>query len=86
MDSCSYAWYVLFPSHHEGLHLKRELDELEIKTMISPTPREADKSCGISLIVDEVDLPLINQIIAEKNIRILKIVSLPRKNWQYRST
>jgi len=68
------------------LHLKRELDKLEIKTRISPTPREASTSCGISLIVDEVDLPLINQVIAENNIQILKIVSLLRKKWQYRST
>jgi len=66
------------------LHLKRELDKLEIKTMISPTPREASASCGISLIVDEVDLPLINQVISENNIQILKIVSLPRKKWQFR--
>jgi hypothetical protein len=54
--------------------------------MISPTPREASKSCGISLIVDEVDLPLIKQIIAENNIQILRVVSLARKEWKYRST
>ena len=68
------------------MRLKKELDGRDIKASISPTPREASKSCGISLIVDEVDLPLINQVIAENNIQILKIVSLLRKKWQYRST
>jgi hypothetical protein len=69
-----------------GLLLKKKLDECNIKARISPTPREASKSCGISLIVDEFDLPLIQQIIAENNIQILKIVSLVRKEWKYRST
>jgi hypothetical protein len=69
-----------------GLHLKKELDGRDIKARISPTPREASKSCGISLIVDEGDLTLIKQIIAENNIQILKIVSLARKEWKYRST
>lgn len=69
-----------------GLRLKKELDERDIKARISPTPREASKSCGISLMVDEGDLPLIKQIIAENNIQILKIVSLARKAWKYRST
>ncbi|WP_041427284.1 DUF3343 domain-containing protein [Syntrophomonas wolfei] len=86
MDSGSYDWYVLFPNHHAGLRLKQELDGQDIKARISPTPREASKSCGISLIVDEGDLPLIKQIIAENNIEILKIVSLARKEWKYRST
>ena len=63
-----------------GLLLKKKLDECNIKAMISPTPREASKSCGISLIVDEVDLPVIKQIIEESNIQILKIVSLARKS------
>jgi hypothetical protein len=69
-----------------GLRLKKELDGRDIKARISPTPREASKSCGISLIVDEGDLPMINQIIAENDIEILKIVSLARKEWKYRST
>ncbi len=68
------------------MRLKKELDERDIKARISPTPREASKSCGISLIVDEGDLPLIKQIIAKNNIQILKIVSLARKEWKYRST
>ncbi|NLV21077.1 MAG: DUF3343 domain-containing protein [Syntrophomonadaceae bacterium] len=69
-----------------GLLLKKELDERNIKARISPTPREASKSCGISLIVNETDLPLIEQIIVENNIQILKVVSLARKEWKYRST
>jgi len=69
-----------------GLRLKKELDGLEIRARISPTPREASASCGISLIVEEADLPLIKQIITEKHIEIMKIVSLAKKEWKYRST
>ncbi|MGI6413196.1 MAG: DUF3343 domain-containing protein [Syntrophomonadaceae bacterium] len=86
MDNSSYDWYVLFPNHHEGLRLKKELDRADIRARIAPTPREASKNCGISLIVDEGDLPVIKQIIAVNNIQILKIVSLARKEWKYRST
>ncbi|MGI6422802.1 MAG: DUF3343 domain-containing protein [Syntrophomonadaceae bacterium] len=86
LDSNSYDWYVLFPNHEMGLRLKKELNERHIKARISPTPREASKSCGISLMVDEDDLPVIKQIIAEKNIHILKIVPIARKEWKYRST
>jgi len=69
-----------------GLLLKKKLDEQDIKARVSPTPREASKSCGISLIVDEADLTLIKQTITENNIEIMKIVSLARKEWKYRST
>jgi hypothetical protein len=68
------------------LLLKKILDDRDIKARISPTPREASTSCGISLIVEEGDLPLIKQIIAENNIQVLKIVSLTRKEWKYRGT
>jgi len=69
-----------------GLRLKQALDERGIRARISPTPREASRSCGISLIVDEEDIPLIKQIIAENNIQILKMIALARKDWKYRST
>ena len=84
-DNSSYDWYVLFPNHHMGLRLKAKLDARDIKAKISPTPRELSKSCGISLIVAEADIPLIEQIRVENGIEILKIVPLARKEWKYRS-
>ena len=80
-----YDWYILFPNHHEGLRLNGELKQRGIKNTIAPTPRAASKSCGISLIVLEQDLPVINQLIEEQRINIDKIVQLPAiKNWKFR--
>ena len=80
-----YDWYILFPNHHEGLRLNSELKQRGIKNTIAPTPRAASKSCGISLIVLEQDLPVINQLIEEQRINIDKIVQLPAiKNWKFR--
>ena len=80
-----YDWYILFPNHHEGLRLNSELKQRGIKNTIAPTPRAASKSCGISLIVLEQDLPVINQLIEEQRISIEKIVQLPAiKNWKFR--
>ena len=76
----------MFPNHNMGLQLKRLLREQNIKAVISPTPRQASTSCGISLIVEEDDLPAIKQIIEDKHIYILNIVSIPKKDWKYRST
>lgn len=69
-----------------GLRLKKELDEQDIIARISPTPREASTSCGIALMVYEADLPVIRQIVEEKDIEIITIVSIARKEWKYRST
>lgn len=85
MASSDYNWYILFPNHHEGLRLNGELKRQGIKNTIAPTPRAASKSCGISLIVQETDLPVINQIIQEMRINIINIVQLPAIiNWKFR--
>lgn len=80
-----YSWYILFPNHHEGLRLSRELKDRDIECRIAPTPREASTSCGISLIVLESDLPDIRAVIDATGVIIEKIVSIPKKEWHYRS-
>lgn len=86
MGGPNYNWYVLFPNHHEGLRLNRELRERGIKNTIAPTPRSASTSCGISLIIDEADMDGIKQVIKEREISIEKMVQVPVQNgWQYRS-
>lgn len=81
----AYRWYILFPNHHQGLKLNRELKQQGIKNQIAPTPREASVSCGISLIVDEADLERINKIIDEIGVSIENVVRLPVKtDWKYR--
>ncbi len=85
MDQIAYRWYILFPNHHQGLQLNRELKKANIRNQISPTPREASSCCGISLIVEPDDLERIQEIIEECGITIEKIVKLPVKtDWQYR--
>ena len=83
--TADFDWYILLPNHHEGLRLNNELKQRGIKNKIAPTPRAASKSCGISLIVLEEDLPVIDQVIEEQRINIEKIVKLPAiKNWKFR--
>jgi hypothetical protein len=80
-----FDWYILFPNHHEGLRLSKELKGRGIKYTIAPTPRAASTSCGISLIVLEEDLDIITKIIDDLNITIEKTVQVPaQNNWQYR--
>jgi hypothetical protein len=85
LENKDYDWYILFPNHHEGLRLNKELKGRSIKGIIAPTPREASTSCGISLIVLETDLEIIRQVIAELGITIEKIMPVPKKDWHYRS-
>ncbi|TQQ84592.1 DUF3343 domain-containing protein [Peptacetobacter hominis] len=65
--------YILFNNHESGMKLKKELSDAGIKSTISPTPRQASKCCGISLIIDEKDIDAVNSIIEDKKIEILKI-------------
>lgn len=85
METKAYDLYILFPNHHQGLRLNRELKEQGIKNTIAPTPREASTSCGISLIVLEADLDQIKAVIESKGIIIEKIVKIPKKEWHFRS-
>lgn len=85
MGDTDYNWYILFPNHHEGLRLSKELRVHRLKYTIAPTPRAASTSCGISLIVLEAELPAIKHLIEDLSIRIEKIVKLPAtNNWQFR--
>ena len=44
-----------------------------VKCTFAPTPREADKCCGVSVLFqDEGDRPRIEHIITEKGIDILR--------------
>lgn len=86
MEGIHYRWYILFPNHHQGLRLCRELMGQSIKHTVAPTPRIASTSCGMSVIVNEADLSAIRATITELGIIIEKIVQVPIKKdgWQYR--
>lgn len=70
--------YVLFPNHDNGMRLYRELKGKGLKCTIAPTPREASKCCGISLLVQKEDLEQIQQIVQEKQIEILQIAEIKK--------
>ncbi len=87
MQESDYRVYVLFPNHTEGLRLNSILRDRGINHAISPTPRVLSRSCGISLIVNEDDLELIKEIIAEHRITIENVAKAPvNKNWRYRGS
>lgn len=72
------SYYVLFPNHDNGMRLYREMKENGLKCTIAPTPREASKCCGISLLVKKEDLDQIRQIVEEKQIEILQIAEIKK--------
>lgn len=72
------SYYVLFPNHDNGMRLYREIKENGLKCTIAPTPREASKCCGISLLVKKEDLDQIRQIVKEKQIEILQIAEIKK--------
>ncbi len=81
-----YTYYILFPNHHEGLKAHKYLKEAGIKCTISPTPREASKSCGISLLIDEENVSSARNAIEDSSIKIDGIVKILSKNQNgYRS-
>ncbi|MEN6389048.1 MAG: DUF3343 domain-containing protein [Syntrophomonas sp.] len=79
--------YILFPNHTEGLRLSSTLRQRGIKYAISPTPRSLSVCCGISLIVAEEELDIIEGIISDTGVLIEKIAKVPiKKDWQYRGS
>ena len=65
--------YVLFPDVTNAQKLYDILKDKGIKCTFSPTPREADKCCGVCvLFYDENDRERISALIDENEIKILK--------------
>ncbi len=65
--------YVLFPDVTNAQKLYDILKSQNVKCTFAPTPREADKRCGVCvLFYDENDRDLISKIIADNEIIILK--------------
>lgn len=71
-------YYVLFPNHDNGMRLYKEMKASGMKCTIVPTPREASKCCGISLLVEKENLEQIQQIVREKQIEILQIAEIKK--------
>ena len=65
--------YVLFPNVANAQKLYDILKAEGIKCTFAPTPREADKCCGVCVLYyDEKDRELITNLIIKNNVTILK--------------
>jgi hypothetical protein len=69
-------YYVLFPSHTEGMKLCSILSKNDIRHTIVPTPRELSVSCGISIMFDPEDSATVERLVEENGVKILGIKSL----------
>ncbi|NEZ47542.1 DUF3343 domain-containing protein [Clostridium niameyense] len=72
-------YYVLFPSHTEGMKLNNLLKRDNIKHTIVPTPRELSKSCGICIMYNKEDEKRIMEIVENNNVKNLGFQSLAKK-------
>lgn len=72
-------YYVLFPSHTEGMKLEGLLKKEKIKYTIVPTPRELSASCGISIMYDIQDEEKIKCIINNNSVNTLGLHSVNKK-------
>ncbi|NMM63233.1 DUF3343 domain-containing protein [Clostridium sp. P21] len=72
-------YYILFPSHTEGMKLEKILKEQKIKYTIVPTPRQLSSCCGISIMYNKEDENEIKDLIVIHNVKTLGIHSVDRK-------
>lgn len=74
-----YNWYVLFHNHTEGMALYHLLRERGAEAKISPAPRVASISCGMSLLVEESAIDDVRRIIEENGAEYDRMVRLPKQ-------
>jgi putative Se/S carrier protein len=73
-------YYVIFPNVENGLRLNELLKAEKISVTIAPTPREATKCCGISLLIkNKNDISVVKKIVDDNGIEILDIFETENK-------
>jgi hypothetical protein len=75
-------FYILFPSHTEGMKMEDIFKKQNIKYTIVPTPRELSVSCGISIMYNKKDEDKIKILIEKNGINIggMHALSKEKKN------
>lgn len=63
-------FYILFPSHSEGMRMEDIFKKQGIKYTIVPTPRELSESCAISIMYNKKDEGKIKILIEMNGINI----------------
>ena len=76
-------FYILFPSHTEGMKLESLLKKNSIKYTIVPTPRRLSVCCGISIMYNEEDRSKIEVLIKENGVNIIGMESLEFETKNY---
>ena len=71
--------YILFSSHTDGWRLYELARDAGAKARISPTPRAARASCGVSLLASCDDVELLERLAQEEGGPIEGIARLPRQ-------
>lgn len=71
-------YYVLFPNHDNAMRLYQVLRERQVPARIAPTPRALSKCCGVALLIEPDDIPLIRDCVYENEIQILGIEHTPK--------
>lgn len=72
-------YYVLFKNHTDAMALYQAARQRQLAVKISPTPRQASRCCGVSLLVSQEHLNGVKDCIIETGLAYLKIVPLPRQ-------
>lgn len=74
-----YSYYILFHTHTEGMALYHIMRERGAEVKISPAPRAASVSCGMSLLVEPEEIDKVRSIIKETAAEYDRIVELPKQ-------
>ncbi len=61
-------YIIAFDSTHHAISIEQVLKNAQKEVMIIPTPREITASCGLSLRVNEKDIPFLKEQLKEKNM------------------
>ena len=73
MGSTGRRHYVLFPDVTNAQRLYELMKGAGLRCTFAPTPREADRCCGLAVLYEEAeDRPRIEAMIAEGDVEILR--------------
>ncbi|MCR1899265.1 DUF3343 domain-containing protein [Irregularibacter muris] len=61
-------YIIAFNSTHHAISTEQALKEAQKKIMMIPTPREITSSCGLSLQIQEKDIPFAQETLKNKNL------------------
>lgn len=71
-------YYVLFATHEQAMALHDLLDQEGVRNRIAPAPRvlQGELSCGVSLMIEEEDVPAVEACIKKHDAKYHTIAPL----------